>query len=528
MTPLLSVVVPVYNGGPSIVENIEAIRAAVAGPLGDEPFELVVVSDGSIDGTAERLLAERIDGVRVLHYDRNLGKGYAVKAGILASRGAWVGLCDADLDLDPASLPRYLRVAQQEGLDLVIGSKRHPSSIVDYPRSRRVGSWGYQQLNRLLFGLDVRDTQVGLKVMSRAVADEVVPLLLVKQYAFDLELLAVASALGFRRVQEQPIRLEYRFTGSGVRSRAVARALWDTAAVFHRLRILRTYQRKRALITRAVPRHGRPATVSVVTTEPTAVATQDYVVSEVVERASDATAELVAFLPSGARPAGNWLSATVPYFDDPSIHAVVCASLPPLDGPLRERLATAVLESRVGAAGVRDHYLPGNLRRVSDFPPGAAVVRRDAVAGIGATPPGELVRALARSGRDVVYTPETVTIVAPPPAVVPALARLHGDARRVGGVAREARGRNLGVGSAVNLLVPSLLAVGLPLALSGHRWRWAGIAATGLYAGALGASGLSSAVRFRSVAVGLLALPMVVAAQVTFVAGVVRGLVSPR
>ncbi len=107
-------------------------------------------------------------------------------------------------------------------------------------------SWGYQQLNRLLFGLDVADTQVGMKVFSRAVVDDVVPLLVVKRFAFDLELLAVANAVGHGRVRELPVRLEYRFSGSGVGWRAVARALIDTAAVFYRLRLLRTYQRKRA------------------------------------------------------------------------------------------------------------------------------------------------------------------------------------------------------------------------------------------------------------------------------------------
>ena len=109
-------------------------------------------------------------------------------------------------------------------------------------------SWGYQQLNRLLFGLDVADTQVGMKVFSRAVVDDVVPLLVVKRFAFDLELLAVANAVGHGRVRELPVRLEYRFSGSGVGWRAVARALIDTAAVFYRLRLLRTYQRKRALL----------------------------------------------------------------------------------------------------------------------------------------------------------------------------------------------------------------------------------------------------------------------------------------
>src|SRR5205823_10047608 len=148
----------------------------------------------------------------------------------------------------------YLAVARREELDFAIGSKRHPESAVEYPRSRRIASWLYQQLNRLLFRLDVQDTQVGLKVFSRRVADEVVPLLLVKQFAFDLELLAVATALGYGRVREMPVRLEYRFTGSMLRSSTVVRALWDTFAIFYRLRILRTYQRKRRLLAVDPPR----------------------------------------------------------------------------------------------------------------------------------------------------------------------------------------------------------------------------------------------------------------------------------
>src|SRR5205823_5451891 len=132
--------------------------------------------------------------------------------------GAWIALVDADLDLDPASIPGYLETAARERLDFAIGSKRHPGSVVQYPRSRRVASWCYQQLNRILFRLDVRDTQVGLKVFNRRVADEVFPLLLVKRFAFDLELLAVAASLGYDRIRELPIRLAYRFSGSGVRS----------------------------------------------------------------------------------------------------------------------------------------------------------------------------------------------------------------------------------------------------------------------------------------------------------------------
>src|ERR671934_1718011 len=264
MAPLSTVVIPVYNGGDEVVANVDVIRQAVAGGVPEREIELIIVSDGSIDGTAERLLESRATGNRVLHYNRNLGKGYAVKAGALAAHGDWIALVDADLDLDPSSVPSYLEAARRENLDFAIGSKRHPDSVVHYPPSRRAASWCYQQLNRLLFRLEVRDTQVGLKVFSRRVAEDVLPLLLVKRFAFDLELLAVARSLGYDRIRELPVRLDYRFSGSGVGSLAVLGALWDTAAIFYRLRILRTYERKRLLFRGAAPAREELPLVSVV------------------------------------------------------------------------------------------------------------------------------------------------------------------------------------------------------------------------------------------------------------------------
>ena len=88
---------------------------------------------------------------RVIHYDRNLGKGYAVQVGRARSARPVVSFVDADLDLDPAPLAGYLRPAEAESLDVVIGSKRHPDSHVHYPRFAPCRSWLYQQLVRVLF-----------------------------------------------------------------------------------------------------------------------------------------------------------------------------------------------------------------------------------------------------------------------------------------------------------------------------------------------------------------------------------------
>jgi glycosyltransferase involved in cell wall biosynthesis len=523
--PLLSVVVPVFNGGPEIVDNVGEIGRAIAGPLGVEAIELVVVSDGSLDGTAERLLEARSDvEMRVIHYDRNLGKGYAVKVGSLAARGDWVALVDADLDLDPAAVPSFLETARRERLDFAIGSKRHPDSEVSYPRSRRVASWCYQQLNRVLFRLDVRDTQVGLKVFRREVAEQVMPLLLVKQFAFDLELLAVARALGFGRTRELPVRLDYRFTGSGVRSGAVARALWDTAAVFYRLRVLRTYQRKQRLIG-ATPTGGESPLVTLPADLPSGVEL-DY---PRVEVSSTGEGELVGLLGPGVRPAGHWLSAAVPYFSRAEVAAVVTPLLAPSDATVRERAAAAVLESHLGGGSRRSTYLPGNVGYVDDYAGDCVVVRRgdrDA-AESAAVEPDELVGWLAERGRRTVYTPDTIATVSPAPLYRPHLRATlaHGVSR--GAAASRTGGGSLSGATALSVLPAGCAAAGAVL-LAAPGTRPAGAVLLGGYGALVAGSAALAGVRFRSARVALHAAPGLVATQAAYVAGFAAGLAQSR
>ncbi len=241
----LSVIVPAYREAKHIYENLGRLFNELEKL--NTTYEVLVVSDGNTDSTpaeAERVLSPSI---KVLHYNVNMGKGYALRYGVSRSSGELVTFIDADMELDPRYIKGFIAVMESFDCDAVIGSKRHPMSRVHYPFLRRVQSIAYQVLIRLLFHLKVRDTQTGLKLFRRELLEDVVPLLAVKRFAFDLELLVVARLLGYRKVLEAPVDLIYRFE-STVDPRAAWRILWDTAAIFYRLRIKRYYQRRRSQV----------------------------------------------------------------------------------------------------------------------------------------------------------------------------------------------------------------------------------------------------------------------------------------
>jgi hypothetical protein len=126
-----------------------------------------------------------------------------------------------------------------ESADIVIGSKRHPLSVVETPVARRFLSLGFNFLERLLIRIRASDTQAGLKAVRSNALYRILPLLSVKKYAFDAELLAVASLLGLR-LRELPVHIHLR---AGFSVRQVFRMLIDLLGISYRLRLKKWYQK---------------------------------------------------------------------------------------------------------------------------------------------------------------------------------------------------------------------------------------------------------------------------------------------
>lgn len=244
---MLSVIIPAYNEEASIVKTItDLVRGLERYRV--IPYEVVVVSDGSRDRTAEVVKGLKLPRVRLFAYARNQGKGYALTYGVKRSRGSVVTFFDAGGDFDPLHIKQFSELMELFDADIVIGSKRHPASVLNYPLRRQILSNLYYYLIRFLFNLNVRDTQSGLKLFRRDVLAKVLPRAVVKRYAIDVELLVIARHLGFTRVFEAPVRLNYNFAQSGINYGSGLHAVWDTLAIWYRLHILHWYDRPHVLI----------------------------------------------------------------------------------------------------------------------------------------------------------------------------------------------------------------------------------------------------------------------------------------
>mgnify|MGYP003975550995 CR=1 FL=1 len=213
-------------------------------------FEIIVVDDGSSDDTLTQAKKIKLENVRVYGYENNKGKGYAIRYGMARSRGDYVLFIDSGMDINPNGISMLLEHMEWYNADIIVGSKRHPVSKQNYPFIRRVYTWGYHTLVRILFGIKLRDTQTGLKLYKRNVLEKVLPRLLVKQFAIDIETLAVARHLGFDKIYEAPVKIEWDENNSSFNyflfmDKHIRKMLIDTVAVFYRLKVLRYYDTSR-------------------------------------------------------------------------------------------------------------------------------------------------------------------------------------------------------------------------------------------------------------------------------------------
>lgn len=232
-TPDVSFVMPTFNEERNIIKAVQELHY-VAGSL-DLNYEIIVVDDGSMDSTLAKVMehSKSNDRVRIVSYQKNMGKGFAVKTGFSNARGNNIVFIDSDLDIDPNLIKEYLETLKN--VEMVIASKWHPQSKVQMRSIRKFFSRSFNVLVRLLTGTKMKDTQTGLKAVNKDALEKTFSKLTVKRYAYDVELLTVANRNGVAAV-ELPVYLKmpklFKF-------KDVFRMFVDLLGIAYRLKIRR-------------------------------------------------------------------------------------------------------------------------------------------------------------------------------------------------------------------------------------------------------------------------------------------------
>lgn len=521
---MLSVVLPVYNLAEAIEDNL---RRCVVFFQGNIPYELIPVDDGSADGTAEALrrAAATLPHVRPVFLERNGGKGAALRAGVDASHGSHILLLDGDLDLVPEPIPNFFRILREREADIVIGSKMHPESAIDYPLRRRIASAVYYGLVKLLVHLPVHDTQTGMKLFKAKAVRFAFDRMLAKRFAFDLEVLAIAHAAGYR-IAEAPVKMDFGNKMGSLTARNVRETLNDTLAVFYRLRILRYYDRLIPLPTpdvwpsisvviacpgpSAMLRHALEALAEQrYPGECEAIVLPDAAFSESqvpspesrtgkpaswqtgklglavrilptgkvrpAEKRNlgirEAKGEIVAFLDDDASPQPGWLQRAARYFAaHPDVASVGGPAITPPDDPWLAKLSGRVYANPLVSGAYCRRYTPGLVCREEDLPSCNLFVRASVLREIGGFDtrhwPGEdtlLCQTITRDlGLTMMYDPWVCVTHHRRPLFGPHLRQVGRYALHRGVFARRDPGRD-NTSRRAAYFVPSLFLLGVAL-----------------------------------------------------------------
>ncbi len=221
----LTIVVPAFNEARRIEATVEKILAWSAANL--DRLELLVVDDGSTDGTADLVERRFGDRLRVLRRPQRGGKGAAVRTGVLAATRPWLLFADADLSIPIEEMAKL--GARSAEAPIVIGSKRAPGNDIVYPKMRRLlGSLGGLVVS-LLVVPGFHDTQCGFKLYRTDVAQDLFRVARIDGFGFDFEVLYLARRYG-HRVVEVPVRVEHQL-GSTVRAGSYLQVLREALQV---------------------------------------------------------------------------------------------------------------------------------------------------------------------------------------------------------------------------------------------------------------------------------------------------------
>ena len=234
----LSVIIPTFNEENNASRMLKNLTEKL--DKANLKYEIILVNDGSKDNTLYVLkqLKNSYSNIKIISYDENKGKGYAVRSGILESEGEIVMYIDGDLDISPDIIPEYIE--QLKNYDIVIGSKRVSNADVKDSISRKILSKAFSIIVKTGMNLKIKDTQVGLKIGDGKQMRKIFKILSINGFAFDVELLTIATLLKLK-IKEMPIELNLTRQFSFIHA---SEMFLDTMKIMYNRRIRNTYQKK--------------------------------------------------------------------------------------------------------------------------------------------------------------------------------------------------------------------------------------------------------------------------------------------
>ena len=238
----LSVVIPAYNVEDSVLSVISNISKILNS--NGLSYEIIVVNDGSTDNTWQVLQNVKKENYNliVLSYKQNKGKGYAVRKGILESKGKFVMYVDGDLDINTQIIREYLD--ELSNYDILIASKNHPESKIQSAQSRQILSRIFNSIVRIFTGIKIKDTQAGLKVGNGEIFRKIFGIMSIDGFAFDVEFLTIACILN-AKIMEMPISMNLTTKISRpLRFILSVQMFCDILKIAFKQKIKHSYQRK--------------------------------------------------------------------------------------------------------------------------------------------------------------------------------------------------------------------------------------------------------------------------------------------
>jgi dolichyl-phosphate beta-glucosyltransferase len=205
LLPRISIVIPVFNESSRIADSLSKVREfLVKTPLS---FEILVVNDGSTDGTAEIVRRFEREGVRLIHHTETRGKGHSVRSGVLKAFGTYVLFTDADLSTPIDELRKLYDIAERDHADIVIGSRAIDRRYIERHQSRfrEIGGIVFNRLVRIGLGLKLHDTQCGFKLFHRNRTRSIFEKQTIDGFGFDPEILFLATRRRLR-IREVSVR----------------------------------------------------------------------------------------------------------------------------------------------------------------------------------------------------------------------------------------------------------------------------------------------------------------------------------